>query len=137
MVKVDFAEINPLFIEQIKKNISLNLNDEKKYNIYHSDIFEKVPQNKKYHYILANPPYIPEDKKIDSSVKNFEDRNSLFAPDNGLYFIKKTIREGLPLLFKNGKIYLEFDENSKEEIEIFLKREKIQKYQFKKDQFNN
>lgn len=135
---LDFTEINPNFIKQIKKNISLNLTGSPTtWEIYQSDLFENIPKNKKYDYILANPPYIPKNKKIIPSVLNFEDYNSLFAEDNGLYFIKKTISEGLDRLKEGGKIFTEFDENSKKEIEDFLKNEKIKKYQFKKDQFKN
>ncbi len=134
---VDFAEINTNFIKQIKKNIKLNNLKHKNFKIFQSDIFKNIPKNRKYDYILANPPYIPKNKIIESSVFDFEDYNSLFAKDNGLYFIKKTILNGLEKLKNNGKIYIEFDENSKTEIETFLKSKKIENYQFKKDQFKN
>lgn len=134
---LDFSEINETFIKQIKKNISLNLENNTNYNIFKSDIFKNIPKDKKYNYILANPPYIPKSKKVDSSVIDFEDYNSLFAEDNGLYFVKILILEGLEKLKKNGKMIIEFDETSKDEIEVFLKKEKIEKYIFKKDQFDN
>ena len=152
---VDFSEINENFIKQIEKNIEKNLIDKKdkkddkfknnlkknivqkgKWKIYKSDIFKNLPQ-KEWDFILANPPYIPKNKKIDISVKNFEDYNSLFAEDNGLYFIKKIIIAGLKKLKKDGRIFIEFDETSKDKIEEFLKKNNLKKYQFKKDQYDN
>ena len=151
---MDFAELNQNFIKQIKKNISLNFTTPRDrtensidtdrtvpgcWKIYRSDVFENIPAEKKYDYILANPPYIPESKsgKVQDSVKNYEDYHSLFAADNGLYFIKKVILGGLPKLKKNGKIFIEFDESSKSKIEDFLKKENLKNFKFQKDQFGN
>jgi HemK-like putative methylase len=148
-VGVDFSEINPKFIKQIKKNLKLNFPKITSENlntitqnfrspkIFQSDIFEKIPQNNQYDYILTNPPYIPENKKIDDSVKKFEDYNSLFAEDDGLFFIKKIILEAPKFLKKKGKIFIEFDETSKKNIENFLQENKIKNYKFKKDQYKN
>ncbi len=134
--KVDFSEINSAYIKQIKKNISINKIKNSDYKIYQSDVFQKIPANKKYHYILANPPYLPKNKSISLAVMDFEDHNSLFADDDGLFFIKKLILEGPKKLFENGKIYIEFDETSKKKIISFLKKEKIKKYFFLKDQYD-
>lgn len=137
---IDFAEIKPNFIKQIQKNLDINSVDKKIYNIFRSNIFKDIPK-KKYDYILANPPYIPKNKKIDDSVKKFEDYNSLFAKGNGLYFVKKIILNGKSFLKKDGGVFIEFDETSKNDIEKFLienkKKIKIKNYVFKKDQFNN
>ena len=118
----------------------MNLSEsiQKNATVFQSDVFDNIP-DKKYNYILANPPYIPESKsdKVQDSVMNHEDYHSLFAPDNGLYFVKKTVLEGLTRLKEGGKIYIEFDETSKSEIEEFLEKENILNYEFKKDQFDN
>ena len=133
-VEVDFSEINPYFIQQIKKNLKVN-NIKKDFGrVFKSDIFKSISK-KKYDYILANPPYIPKSKKVDSSVINFEDCHSLFAKDNGLYFIKRLILESPNYLKKDGQVLIEFDETSKKSIEDFLIKKKIQKYSFKKDQY--
>ncbi len=139
---VDFGEINKNFIKQIKKNIKINLESiidtNKITHVYKTDIFNNLPL-KKWDFILANPPYIPKNKikKTDKSVLDFEDFNSLFADDNGLFFIKKIISEGLNLLKKDGKIFIEFDETSKNDIETYLIKNDFTNYIFKKDQFNN
>jgi methylase of polypeptide subunit release factors len=43
----------------------------------------------------------------------------------------------LSKLKAKGKMFIEFDETSKKEIENFLKKENLKNYQFQKDQFNN
>jgi release factor glutamine methyltransferase len=139
-IDIDFSEINPIFIKQIKKNLKINF-PEKKFEgeIYQSDIFENIPKNNLYDFIFANPPYIPKKKIniLDKSVKDFEDHNSLFAEDDGLFFIKKIILESKKFLKIGGKVFIEFDEGSKKQIILFLKENKIGKLYFQKDQFQN
>ncbi len=136
-LSIHFSEINKKFIKQIEKNIKINDLNKKNIKIYQSDLFDKIPKNEKYDYILANPPYIPKWKKIDKSVFKHEDYCSLFAEDDGLFFVKKLIKSAPNFLKKNGKIYIEFDELNKNKIELFLKKEKIKNFIFKKDQFKN
>ncbi len=148
-VSVDFGEIKKENILQIKKNIQLNKlsviprnNGEvknkkvKRCQIFQSDIFEKIPP-KKYDFILANPPYISKKRKntIQKSVLDFEDKLALFANDDGLYFIKKTILGAEKFLKKNGELWIEFDPWQKEKIKTFLKENQIKKFHFFPDQY--
>lgn len=49
--------------------------------------------------ILANPPYIDiQDIRVEETVKNFEPKTALFAPDQGLQFLKKWSEKMLPHL---------------------------------------
>jgi methylase of polypeptide subunit release factors len=43
---VDFAEINPNFIQQIKKNLKINQIENKNWKIFQSDIFKNLPTKK-------------------------------------------------------------------------------------------
>ncbi len=133
---VDFSEINPLYIKQIKKNIKINNLKKRNYNIFTSDIFKNIPP-KKYNCILANPPYISKSsiKQVQKSVLDYEDQNALFANDDGLYFIKKTIIEGQKFLKKNGEIWIEFDSQQEKKIKEFLKNIKYKNYEFWIDQY--
>ena len=54
----DFGEIEDKFIEQIK--INLEGIDENRYKIIKTDIFLNITG--KYDYILANPPYVAEQR---------------------------------------------------------------------------
>ncbi|GMU18862.1 MAG: release factor glutamine methyltransferase [Candidatus Babeliales bacterium] len=59
----------------------------------YSDLFEAIPKDLKFDLIVANPPYIPEAQwsQLEPSVKNWEDKNALMAPDAGMALIKKII----------------------------------------------
>lgn len=46
-------------------------------------------KNEFFDLILANPPYIDvHDSRVETTVKNFEPQTALFAPDQGLQFLK-------------------------------------------------
>jgi release factor glutamine methyltransferase len=104
-IEVDFGEIKKENISQIKKNIQINNLENKNFQIFQSDIFKNIPQ-KKYNFILSNPPYISKNRKfsVQKSVLENEDPLALFAKDDGLYFIKKIILDGQNFLKKKGQI---------------------------------
>src|SRR3990167_81630 len=60
-VKVDFAEIDKNFCQQIEKNLVLNQIVLDRSRIICSDIFSDICG--KYDLILANPPYVPLARK--------------------------------------------------------------------------
>lgn len=72
-------------------------------------------QEIKFDVILCNPPYISEEEFEDlaPSVKDFEPKKALVAPECGLYFYKKLAKE-LPLFAKKGAlIFLEIGKDQK------------------------
>lgn len=122
-VKVDFGEIEEKFLEQIEKNIRLNKIDFSRVNLIKTDVFSSI--KKKYDYIFANPPYIPEKRKtlVEKSVLLFEPKKALFGGKDGLKFIKKLIFEGKKYLKKEGEMFIEIDPSNKKKIEkILLKK---------------
>ena len=135
--KVDFAEKNPQYIKQIKKNLKINSATSRGCcKIYESDVFENIPE-KKYDAILANPPYIAkkEKKNVQKSVLENEDHKALFTKDNGLHFIKKLILEAPKYLKQSGELWIEFDPWQTPLIKKFLKETNIQNYKFWIDQY--
>jgi len=133
--QVDFAEIEPKFIQQIKINLQLNKIAASRYKVIHSDIFKKI--KKQYDYILANPPYIPlkNIKKVDNAVLNFEPRIALFGRNDGLWHIRNFLKQAKNHLKPDGQIWMEFDSPQKNKIADLLQRLNYQKYQFFKDQY--
>jgi methylase of polypeptide subunit release factors len=55
--QMDFVDIWPAALKQIKLNLALNKIKESRYKIYRSDLFNKL-KGKKYDFIFANPPYV-------------------------------------------------------------------------------
>ncbi len=131
----DIAEKDNNLVKQIKKNLKLNKIDKKRYKIIQSDIFSNIKG--KYDFILANPPYIPikNKNKIHKSTLKYEPSNALFGGKDGLYFIKKFLKQAKDYLKENGIIYMEFDSLQKKSIEGMLKKENYSNWQFYKDQY--
>jgi len=134
-VKADFADISNKAIEQIKVNLKLNKIQKDRYKIYKSNQFQDL-KNKKYDIIFANPPYIALDRisEVQKEVLQKEPATALFAEKDGMFWIKKFLKEAGKHLNKNGAVYMEFDPLQKEKIGQIFKKEKF-KFQFRKDQF--
>ncbi len=132
---VDFGEKEKRFCEQIKINAKINKINSKRYKIIQSDIFAEIKG--KYDYILANPPYVAENKrnKVQKSVLKFEPKNSVFAGTDGLLYIKKFLSQARNFLNPKGKIYMEFDSWQKAKIEEILNKNRYKEWKFFKDQY--
>jgi len=128
-------DINNSAISLSKKNAILN-NVNIKFEV---NDFEKWILNNKIEFDLltCNPPYIDaSDKNIDLSALIYDPLNSLFAKNNGLYFYEVIIKNILKILNTNGMIIFEIGYNQKEKLTKILKKEKIKKFIFEKDEFN-
>ncbi|MCX6724045.1 MAG: peptide chain release factor N(5)-glutamine methyltransferase [Candidatus Staskawiczbacteria bacterium] len=142
--KVFFAEKNHKAIEQIKINCSLNKIKPARYKIIRSNIFSNVEG--KYDFIFANPPYIPKKNrnKLQVSVLNFEPKLALFGGSDGLFYIRKFLKNARNHLNLNGIIFMEFDGSTgspqvppqKKKIEGLIKKYRYSNYEFHKDQYN-
>jgi release factor glutamine methyltransferase len=131
---MDFAEIDERLTSQIKKNLEVNGIDPARCGIYQSDIFKNIPAGKKYDVIFANPPYIADAARVDASVLDYEPHKALFAEDNGMFFIEKTVERIHELLIPGGVLYLECDDFQYEPITQLCERKGI-RCSFHKDQF--
>lgn len=123
--KVDLAD--KYFLEQIKFNLKIN---KVKGKVISSDIFSNI--KKSYDFILANPPYVPSNRKLSKSI-SFEPKKAIYAGKDGLLYIRKFLKQAENHLKPQGVIYLEFDSGQKKEIEKLLKN---YNYQIFKDQYN-
>lgn len=64
--KLTLADINEEAIEMEKKTVRENNIDEY-VNIYHSDIFDKIPNNQKFDLIVGNPPHFQLNQKMGNT----------------------------------------------------------------------
>ncbi len=141
--KVDFAEVNPKFIKQIEKNLSINNIEYKnsgRANIIQSNIFDNIKDE--YDIILANPPYVSTDRRgnVQKSVLEYEPSEAVFGGKDGLFFIRDFLAKAKDYLLSKSNIgpfiYLEFDSFQKSKIENMLVEYNYSSWQFFKDQFN-
>uniref|UniRef100_A0A7C4U765 peptide chain release factor N(5)-glutamine methyltransferase n=1 Tax=candidate division WOR-3 bacterium TaxID=2052148 RepID=A0A7C4U765_UNCW3 len=74
------------------------------------DIFKPFKEKKIFDAILSNPPYIPSNfiDKLPENVKK-EPKLSLDGKEDGNYYIKKIIDEGIVFLKKKGFMIIEAD----------------------------
>lgn len=66
--------------------------------------------------IISNPPYIGEDEALESSVKDFEPHEALFADEKGYAIYHKIINEALQWLKSGGYLVLEIAPRHSEKI---------------------
>ena len=58
--------------------------------------------------VVSNPPYIAyDDQQLETNVKKFEPAESLFAQDQGLYFIKHWLTKASSQLSPGGLLMFE------------------------------
>jgi release factor glutamine methyltransferase len=133
---VDFGDIDPKNIKQIKKNIKINIPGIKS-NVYTTNVFLNIPQ-KKYDYILANPPYIDSNKisQVQNSVQQNEDHHALFAKEMGLEYVYRLIDQGCQYLTDKGEIWIEFDPWQTKLINTYLDKNNKWSHLYLKDQYN-
>lgn len=63
--------------------------------------------------IVCNPPYIPQDETIESSVKDFEPHVALFGGQDGLTFYRQVLDQAPQVLNHPGVIAFEIGWNQK------------------------
>ena len=134
--KVHFVDIDKKAIEQIKINLKLNKISTKRYEIYRSNLFEKL-KGKRYNFIFANPPYVARERvgEVQGSVLRYEPQRAILAGKEGLKYIKRLFKGVKRFLKQKGVIYLEFDPEQKSEIRNILLKEGYRNFKFFKDQF--
>ena len=117
-VQVDFAEIDEKHLLTIKKNIA-RLGPLSTPDFYLSDVYNGLPEDAQYDFILANPPYLSETRldRIEASVLAYEPRSALMADDDGFALIEKTIRGAPKRLLPHGQLWIEHEPEHAERIQ--------------------
>ncbi len=99
-------------------------------------IFLIIRLKKKYDAIVSNPPYVRESEKalMKSNVLKYEPELALYvSDDNALIYYNSILDFSKSNLDKNGKIYLEINENYKDQMSNLLKNQFYNNVNFIKD----
>ncbi len=133
--RIDFVDIWPAAIKQIKINLDLNKTKENRYKIYKSNLFQKL-KGRKYNFIFANPPYVALNRisEVQKEVLKNDPAVALFGGKDGMVIIEKFFKQVKSYLKPNGKIFLEFDPKQKKTIKELLEGDGF-RFIFRKDQF--
>ena len=119
----------------IEKSAEENGIGRERFELIETDIFSNI--SKKYDYILANPPYVAENRKdeVGEDVKMFEPAIALYGGSDGMEIIKDFLNKAKDYLKEGGIVYMEFDPKQKEEIEEIIKG-RYSNFEFLKDRYN-
>jgi release factor glutamine methyltransferase len=132
---VVFGEMDKTLIQQIRINLKLNKIPRERYQIIQSNLLEDIKG--KFDFILTNPPYasLGRKNKVQKSVLQHEPHLALFGGQDGLFFIKKILKQAPKYLHENGRVWMEFDSWQKPAINQLLKQLQYKNWEFFKDQF--
>jgi release factor glutamine methyltransferase len=108
---IDFycTDVNSQTLKITRKNIKAYKIDNQ-ITVQKSDLLDSVDTDKKFDIIVANLPYIPDDKLCDlpSSVKDYEPTQALNGgSQKGLAIIENLLKQAKDRLNNNGYILLE------------------------------
>ena len=86
-----------------------------------SNLFEKIPENQKFDFIVSNPPYISEEeyKGLSKEVKK-EPVEALITGKEGTEFYERIINKGVFFLKENGFFTFEIGYNQCGKVRKFL-----------------
>lgn len=108
-----------------------------------SDLFNEISSTFKFDIIVSNPPYIDERSwnTLEPSVRNWEDKNALIAPDHGLALIKRIIDQAPAYIkpheaLKNAQIpqlSLEIDSTQGIAVSTYMKEHAYNQIEIVKD----
>lgn len=128
------TDISKDALELTRKNSKLN---HVELQILQFDILKNTNSlNEKFDIIISNPPYVTEaeKEKMHRNVLEFEPHLALFVPDTDpLLFYRHIADFALTHLNKNGKIYLEINEQFGKDISKLLEEKKFREICIKKD----
>ena len=110
--------------EALKKSKENEEKNKEKINFFKENILKSKEKNQEFNIIVSNPPYIRESEKslMKNNVLLYEPHLALFVSDEDpLIFYKKILDFSNRNLAKNGKIYMEINENLGKETELLFK----------------
>ena len=95
-------EASHMYLAVARKNAK-NLGVTDRSEIIVSDLFEKVPEGRKFDLIVSNPPYIPKKDLAGLSPEvRKEPLGALDGGEDGLDFYRRIVREGMAYLKEDG-----------------------------------
>lgn len=120
--------------EALKKSKENAEKNKEKINFFKENILESKEKNQEFDIMVSNPPYVRESEKafMRNNVLLYEPALALFVSDKEpLIFYEHLLKFSNQNLAKNGKIYMEINENLAKETELLFKNFNYQTSVFK------
>ena len=118
---VTLSDLSPRAIHVSRINRG-GLELEEQVEICHGDLFEALPEGKRFDVIVSNPPYIETAviEDLQEEVRDHEPRMALDGMEDGLFFYRKLAKEAPQWLTPGGRIYLEIGYDQGESVPALL-----------------
>lgn len=126
------TDISPEAVATAKANAhKLNAN----VSFYCGDLFQAIPEGKKFDVIVSNPPYIPSAviRTLMPEVREYEPVTALDGDADGLKFYRIIISRANKYLNKNGRIFFEIGAEQAEDMKQLLQAAGFTEVCVKKD----
>ena len=106
-VLIDALDISEKALEVAKEN-ARNHHLLHRIHFFQSDLFSKVPEQRQYHFVVSNPPYIPNEQiPLLSKEVQSEPRIALDGGKDGLEVIRSLINQSKKYLMPGGCLVFE------------------------------
>ena len=135
---VTLSDLSPRAIHVSRINRG-GLELEEQVEICHGDLFEALPEGKRFDVIVSNPPYIETAviEDLQEEVRDHEPRMALDGMEDGLFFYRKLAKEAPQWLTPGGRIYLEIGYDQGESVPALLQAAGFVDVTVKKDLAGN
>ena len=135
---VTLSDLSPRAIHVSRINRG-GLDMEEQVEICHGDLFEALPEGKRFDVIVSNPPYIETAviEDLQEEVRDHEPRMALDGMEDGLFFYRKLAKEAPQWLTPGGRIYLEIGYDQGESVPALLQAAGFVDVTVKKDLAGN
>ncbi len=118
-VRMDATDISETALETARINAANNGAD---IRFLCGDMLEPLKKDgKKYDVLISNPPYIPEEEVMETSVVDFEPHVALFGGEDGLKFYRQIFSECREVLKPRAFMAFEMGWNQREAMSALLK----------------
>ncbi len=109
---MDATDISEAALVTAKKNAEMN---EAAVNFYAGDMLAPlINRKKRYDVLVCNPPYIPNDEEMESSVVDYEPHVALFGGEDGLKFYRQVFAGCRSVLKEKAFMAFEMGWNQRE-----------------------
>jgi len=121
---VHAIEIDPAALQWARRNADLRIAEgDTPITLYADDVTDPkllTELNGKVDLIVANPPYIPEDARLDPEVADHDPHLALFGGPDGLDLIRRMIPTVTRLLRPGGAAAIEHDDTNGSDLAALL-----------------
>jgi release factor glutamine methyltransferase len=120
--RVTAIDLSPAALEVARLN-ARDLGAAESIEFLHSDLFDAVPAERRFDFILSNPPYVKESEleNLAPDVRDHEPRMALAAGEHGVSVIERLIPQSADRLHPGGRLLMEISPMIEERVHDLLR----------------